>query len=71
MLPLHSKTNALVDATRTVQHSSQSLDPWSLRVFPYESDGIEYDTIAYEGALDAESILWVSRLKYVPFWYPG
>lgn len=30
---------------------------WTLDVFPYESGGIKYDMIAYEGASDAERIL--------------
>ena len=70
MLLFYSKANAVVDATRTVWHSSQSLNPWSLRVFPYESDSIRYHTIACEGALVAEVILSVLRVGYVPFWSP-
>ena len=49
MLPFYSKANAVVDATRTVKHSSQSLNPWSLRVSPYKSGGIKDETIVCEG----------------------
>ena len=67
MLPFYSKANAVVDATRTVWHSSQSLNPWSLRVFPCVSNSIKYHTTACEGALVAEVILSVSRVGYVRF----